>query len=113
MTRTQKSNGKSKKENSRPENIIQCEYNGINVEVCARPFKNPKYSLASVTITIEDFMVIGDIYLNESKAGNWYLSFPSYKVDNKTYKDMTFPLSKELRDTLTDAASESYDIATR
>ncbi len=112
MTQRRNNRSNATEKSNKPDNLVYLEHEGVQLEVCARPFKNPKYSLASVSITIVGVMVIGDIYLNESKSGNWYLSYPSYKVNDSTYKDMTFPLSKELRDKLEDAAAESYDIAT-
>lgn len=56
-------------------------------------------------------MQINNIFLNEGKDNNMYLSLPSREIEKdgeKKYEDIIAPLSKELREAMTLACLESY-----
>ena len=56
-------------------------------------------------------MQINNIFLNEGKDNNMYLSLPSRETEKdgeKKYEDIIAPLSKELREAMTLACLESY-----
>ena len=56
-------------------------------------------------------MQINNIFLNEGKENNMYLSLPSREIEKdgeKKYEDIIAPLSKELREAMTLACLESY-----
>ena len=56
-------------------------------------------------------MQINNVFLNEGKENNMYLSLPSREIEKdgeKKYEDIIAPLSKELREAMTLACLESY-----
>ena len=56
-------------------------------------------------------MQINNVFLNEGKEYNMYLSLPSREIEKdgeKKYEDIIAPLSKELREAMTLACLESY-----
>ena len=56
-------------------------------------------------------MQINNVFLNEGKENNMYLSLPSREIEKdgeKKYEDIIAPLSKELREVMTLACLESY-----
>jgi len=56
-------------------------------------------------------MQINNVFLNEGKENNMYLSLPSREIEKdgeKKYEDTIAPLSKELREAMTLACLESY-----
>ena len=56
-------------------------------------------------------MQINNVFLNEGKENNMYLSLPSRETEKdgeKKYEDIIAPLSKELREAMTLACLESY-----
>lgn len=61
-----------------------------------------------VTLTLDDCLVIKDIKLMQSKAGNLFVSFPNKKVGEQ-YKDIVFPITKEFREELINKIMEKYN----
>lgn len=61
-----------------------------------------------VTLTLDDCLVIKDIKLMQSKAGNLFVSFPNKKVGDE-YKDIVFPITKEFRNELIDKIMQKYN----
>lgn len=63
------------------------------------------------SIFFGEVMQINNIFLNEGKDNNMYLSLPSRETEKdgeKKYEDIIAPLSKELREAMTLACLESY-----
>ena len=63
------------------------------------------------SIFFGEVMQINNIFLNEGKENNMYLSLPSREIEKdgeKKYEDIIAPLSKELREAMTLACLESY-----
>lgn len=63
------------------------------------------------SIFFGEIMQINNIFLNEGKDNNMYLSLPSREIEKdgeKKYEDIIAPLSKELREAMTLACLESY-----
>lgn len=63
------------------------------------------------SIFFGEVMQINNIFLNEGKENNMYLSLPSRETEKdgeKKYEDIIAPLSKELREAMTLACLESY-----
>lgn len=62
---------------------------------------------AFASLTIEDKIVITGLKLVEGKNG-MFINFPQYKSRDE-YKDIVFPLNKELRDKLTKLVISEYN----
>lgn len=62
---------------------------------------------AFASLTIEDKIVITGLKLVEGKNG-MFINFPQYKSGDD-YKDIVFPLNKELRDKLTKLVITEYN----
>ena len=62
---------------------------------------------AFASLTIEDKIVITGLKLVEGKNG-MFINFPQYKSGDD-YKDIVFPLNKELRDKLTKLVISEYN----
>jgi stage V sporulation protein G len=65
---------------------------------------NPK---AHVTITFDNQFVVGGLVVMEGKNGA-FVQMPQYKTKEGTYKDTSFPLSKDLRQTINDMVLAEY-----
>lgn len=73
------------------------------------PLENGKNNvLAMVSLTIEEKIVVTGIRLLDGKKGK-FISFPSYKTKDDEYKDIVYPLNKELRDKLTKLVVTEYE----
>lgn len=62
---------------------------------------------AFASLTIDDSLVITGIKLVEGKNG-LFINFPQYKSGDE-YKDVVFPLTKELRDNVTKLVVDEYN----
>lgn len=62
---------------------------------------------AFASLTIEDKIVITGLKLVDGKNG-MFINFPQYKSGDE-YKDIVFPLNKELRDKLTKLVIAEYN----
>ena len=62
---------------------------------------------AFASLTIEDKIVITGLKLVEGKNG-MFINFPQYKSGDE-YKDIVYPLNKELRDKLTKLVISEYN----
>lgn len=71
------------------------------------PSKDMGTLKAFASITIEEKIVITGLKLVNGKKG-MFLNFPQYKSGDE-YKDIAFPLTKELRDKLTKLVITEYD----
>ena len=63
---------------------------------------------AFASLTIEEKIVITGLKVVEGKNG-LFINFPQYKDNNGDYRDIAFPLSKELRDKLTNLVVGEYN----
>ncbi|MCR5338865.1 MAG: SpoVG family protein [Lachnospiraceae bacterium] len=65
--------------------------------------------LASGSLTLDkSFSVLG-IKVMKSKEGNLFVAFPSYRAANGDYKDVCFPITKDLREDITLAVLTEYE----
>ena len=87
----------------------QPEY-GIRVT----PFVSDSSTKGLAKIYLEDAFVINNVVIKESKAGELFMSMPSYKSnkldqDGKPeYKDICYPATKEFRKELSEAILAAY-----
>lgn len=63
---------------------------------------------AFASITIEDKIVITGLKVLDGKNG-LFISFPKYKYSNGDYKDIAYPLSKDIRNNLTKLVLSEYN----
>lgn len=63
---------------------------------------------AFASITIEDKIVITGLKVVEGKNG-LFINFPQYKDSNGDYKDIAYPLSKDIRNNLTKLVLSEYN----
>lgn len=78
----------------------------ITATITFRPEDGPCIAIASVTID-NDF-VIGGVKLLEGSNGV-FIAMPQRKTSTGEYKDVAFPLSKELRQQMYDAVIHAAD----
>lgn len=62
---------------------------------------------AFASITIEDKIVITGLKVVDGKNG-LFINFPQYKDSNGDYKDIAYPLSKDIRNNLTKLVLSEY-----
>ena len=63
---------------------------------------------ANASITLDDKFVVTGLRVMQSSNG-LFVSMPSYKAKDGTYKDTSFPLNKELRQKINDVVLKEYD----
>lgn len=64
--------------------------------------------LAFANITIDDELILTGIKVVEGKKGN-FVAMPSREGSDGEYYDIFFPLSKDVREEISDAVLEAYD----
>lgn len=83
----------------------------FGLEVKVFPLKNNNKTAAMVSFTVKagevPVMVCSGFKLMEGKNG-LFLSCPSYQKKDKSYQDITFPLSKEIRERMQELALDAY-----
>ena len=63
---------------------------------------------AFASITIEDKIVITGLKVIDGKNG-LFINFPHYKDSNGDYKDIAYPLNKDIRNNLTKLVLNEYN----
>ena len=79
----------------------------MNIKVDIKKYERESLK-GFVTLTLDDCLVIKDIKIMQSKAGNIFVSFPNKKVGEQ-YKDIVFPITKEFREELINKIMEKYN----
>lgn len=64
---------------------------------------------AVVSVTFDDCLVIHDVKVVEANEKT-FVAMPSVKNADGTYKDITHPINQELRQELTKAVLEEYEM---
>lgn len=64
--------------------------------------------LAYASLTLDEIFVVTGIKLIKGKNGK-FITFPQYKTKDEDYRDVCFPLNKELRDDITDLVIVEYN----
>ena len=63
---------------------------------------------AFASITIDSEFVVGGLKIVEGKGNDLFVAMPSNKGSDGEYYDIAFPLSKDLRDKITDIVIDAY-----
>lgn len=77
-------------------------------DVKIRPVEGNDKLKAYATVIFDDVLVIHNIKVIESEEG-LFIAMPSRKMNDGTFKDVVHPISKEFRQSLTDAVVEKYN----
>jgi len=64
---------------------------------------------ASVSITIDDSMVVHDIKVIESNEGGYFIAMPSRKKADGTFIDVVHPANQTTRDTLQKMILDAFE----
>ena len=81
---------------------------GINIDVRAYPIKEPRgKSVAFASATVNNMIGINGIQVIDGKNG-LFVQMPQTKTAEGEYKDIAFPVTKELRLELNKAVLECY-----
>ena len=62
---------------------------------------------AFATITLEDCFVVRNVKVIEADTG-LFAAMPSYRLANGEYRDICFPITKELREQINSAVIKAY-----
>ena len=65
--------------------------------------------LASGSITFDKEFVISGIKVMRSKEGNLFVAYPSWRNSDGEYKDVCFPMTKDMREDITVAVLAKYE----
>ncbi len=65
--------------------------------------------LASGSITFDGEFVVSGIKVMKSKEGRLFVAYPSWKNSDGEYKDVCFPMKKELREDITLSVISEYE----
>ncbi len=65
--------------------------------------------LAYGSITFDKDFVVGGIRVLKSKNGDLFVGFPSRKNQKGEYKDICFPMTSDLRESITIAVLAEYE----
>ena len=65
--------------------------------------------LASGSITFDGEFVVSGIKVMKSKEGELFVSYPSWRNSDGEYKDVCFPLKKDLREDITLSVISEYE----
>ena len=80
----------------------------IKVDARAYPIKEPKNkTVAFASVTINDMIAINGIQIIDGKNG-LFMQMPQTKDSKGEYRDIAFPITKELRQQLTDTILAKY-----
>lgn len=83
----------------------------VTVDARAYPIAEPKgNTLAYASVTIGGMFAVNGIRVMDSEKGR-FAAMPSTKDKNGEYRDICFPVTKELRTQLNTAVLEAYDEA--
>jgi len=80
------------------------------MNITAKCFKseNAGNLKGNASITLDNCFVVGNIRVMSGSKG-LFVSMPSYKAKDGTYKDISFPLNKELRQQINDVVIAEYE----
>ena len=80
------------------------------MNITAKCFKseNTGNLKGNASITLDNCFVVGNIRVMSGSKG-LFVSMPSYKAKDGTYKDISFPLNKELRQQINDVVIAEYE----
>lgn len=94
------------------ENTRKFEIGDTDLEVTMKVYPiESKHTLAMVQLVFGDCFMVASIALKDGRNGKW-LAFPQYQKNNGEYVGIAYPLTKELRDKLTDCAVDIYEYLT-
>ncbi len=65
--------------------------------------------LASGSITFEGMFVVSGIKVMKSNEGRLFVGYPSWRNSNGEYKDVCFPMTKDLREDITMQVLAKYE----
>ena len=86
------------------------ESSGFKLDVRAYPIAEPKgNTVAFASVTINDMIAINGIRVVEGANGT-FAAMPQTKDDKGEYRDIAFPVTKELRQELNKAVLNEYAI---
>jgi stage V sporulation protein G len=86
------------------------EQTAIKLDVRAYPIAEPKSNtVAFASVTINDMIAINGIRVVEGSNG-LFAAMPQAKDNNGDYRDIAFPVTKELRQQLNKAILDEYAI---
>ncbi len=85
----------------------------IEVEAFDRPFYN---RIGKGQMRIDDKFVIKDIFINEAKDGNLYVSYPNYKTNsvdknNKSIYSQIIIMEPDFKERITEALINEFNLA--
>jgi len=87
--------------------MANTEPSAVKLDVRAYPIKEPKNkTVAFASVTINDMVAINGIQVIDGKNG-LFAQMPQTKVGDE-YKDIAFPVTKELRQQLNKAIVDTY-----
>lgn len=89
----------------------------MRIDIRTKALQEPTNGVRGVaTVTFENSFAVRNISIVESKAGNLFISMPSYKMKTTDengkpqFKDIAYPVSKDFREKLQENVLHSYDI---
>ena len=65
--------------------------------------------LATRSTSFDRAFVVSGIKVLRSKEGKMYVSYPCWRNSDGEYKDVCFPMTKELRDEITEKVLAKYE----
>ena len=70
--------------------------------------KNSDKVKAMASITLDDCFVVKNLKVIKSEEGKYFIGMPQYKTDEEEWNDITFPITKEFREELTEKILIAY-----
>ncbi len=65
--------------------------------------------LANGSIVFDESFVVSGIKVMKSKEGTLFVAYPSWRNSDGEYKDVCFPMKKDLREDITVAVLAKYE----
>ena len=88
----------------------------MRIDIRTKALQEPTNGVRGVaTVTFGNSFAVRNISIVESKAGNLFISMPSYKMKTTDengkpqYKDIAYPINKEFREMLQENILKSYE----
>ena len=88
----------------------------MRIDVRTKALENANNGVKGVaTVTFENSFAVRNISIVESKAGNLFMSMPSYKMKEldenckAQFKDIAYPITRDFREKLQEKILQSYE----
>lgn len=81
----------------------------MNIKASVYVVENPQNKiLGTASITLDECFVVKGLRIMENNNGGKFVSMPNRKV-NEEYKDIAFPITKELREQIQKAVLDEFN----